>query len=129
MQVSCKSTCPCPGERKAVPHDAAVSAAAGLLTLLTCPASPHLVAPADWPANVQPSAPLWFLCSDLISELQLGGGGLLLVPTDEALLQELDALNATGALLGSFTAVGPGSVVALAKPCTAWTAACKCVIT
>lgn len=34
---------------------------------------------------------------DLIEELEGGGGGLLLVPTDDALLPELEALNATGA--------------------------------
>lgn len=36
-------------------------------------------------------------CPDLIQALETGGGGVLLVPSDDALLAELEALNATAA--------------------------------
>lgn len=49
------------------------------------------------PINLEVSLSFLALAPDLIEELEGGGGGLLLVPTDDVLLPELEALNATGA--------------------------------
>ena len=97
MPVSCMSTCPCPGEPERGTGLLGMQRRGLAMCLLLDVSPARLRAPTAYGLSAAPPALNLPLTTDPIYELERGGGGLLLVPTDEALLAALDALNMTGA--------------------------------